>query len=476
MRGGIRRVGIGGQHEQATRCPREVPEFREWHRIGQQVRHYASEQPHLDVPVREVHHVEVDGVVEDVVGPNRRRAVALLAGMDGVALSRVRRAASEVECPGCRVAESDHPWKPGGGTGGRSNERRRRRRFEKGCELHGTGEELIATGTAPERQAARGKSDQRRVCGIDLDIAVERLPGQGRHPKHAGQPRVWPHGDQSAAAVDVSAQETGLVVGERGFGEDRKPRGRQARGVQCRQLGDRERVDPLGAKDLRQVLTEGVARRRGRGAARHRVHDDEDWRNRHLRTGGRPKYQRHSQRKEDGRAAAEGSRCLAGDAACRVAAHMPLPSMLLPTVSARSTSMGEPVPPTHRPSRQQTAGATSCKGMAAGAGDGRQGNWQTGANRLRNSGSSPWVGRVRPRHPTPCALPGRQSSALELLGLTWTQVKIDRRPREAAAGSPARCRLLVWRGASPIPRWSAQGRSARSSPGTVHESASRSAE
>ncbi len=253
---------VAGQDHRGLHAAREVPEPGQRLLVGGHRAEQVREQPLLlvglgDRDLGQVHPVGlvVTGgrAVEQVVGADRRRAVALLARPGGIALAREHDGAREV------VGERRGAPAVGAHVAHRQRGGRRRRgavRVER-REARGAGER-VAVGGAVELHRVGDDAGAGRTGGVDAHVGVGERRARVGEAEQAGELLVGPHGDQVAAAVHPGREHRDLRGGERHVAEDRRVMRREHGRGDVRDVGHLERVQALRTQDLGVVAGERV--------------------------------------------------------------------------------------------------------------------------------------------------------------------------------------------------------------------------
>ena len=177
---------------------------------------------------------------------------------------------------------------------------------------------------AVELQGRAGDAPAGRRARVDPEVPLGHVAAVRPQAEQRGEPRVRPHRDQVAAALHPGAEGGGLGVAQRGLPEHHDAiRGELLR-VERARARDGERVQALGAQDLRVVAAEAARRPRrapgrpdrSRAPGRQRVRR---WRarrrHRRARCGdGSPCADNGASRAAFARRSATGSFCYAGKA------------------------------------------------------------------------------------------------------------------------------------------------------------------
>jgi hypothetical protein len=248
------RVAVAGRQEDRAARAWKVPEPRQRQAVGEQGVDDAGEQPHVDVGVGNVDALQIDALVEDVVGAINGLPVSIEIHVERIALANVGDAARQIERPRRGAAGTDHGRVSSGRPAADRGDR---------CGAAGQG---VMRGGAAERQRHRLQAGPgpRLVDGRRQEPGrrpVARRPDLAGDPERAEQIGVRPHRDQPPAVVDVGADHRRLGRRQRRLGEHDESIVGQGRAGHCRQCRRVERVQPFGAEDFGEIGAE--RRRRG---------------------------------------------------------------------------------------------------------------------------------------------------------------------------------------------------------------------
>ena len=206
-------------------------------------------------------HVSRPRAEEEIVGTDRRDAVALLRGPRRIALTRVDHGFRQVVGERYRASGANRPRRRRGiGRGGRRVRIERRDR--------GRAVERVAVGRPMKLHRLIDDAGARRRRGVHEQVGVRQ---RGRGIGQAEQPRQQlggPHRDEVAAAGHPVGEHRHLRRRQRRLAENHDVVGAQRGAGDRREIGGRERVQSFTAQDLRVVSAERV---RGRRHDEHRA-------------------------------------------------------------------------------------------------------------------------------------------------------------------------------------------------------------